>query len=202
MPRRGADGRCFSRSTTAASAPTIASLRCSRSFGWRGHFFITTGRIGSAGFVNEAQIRDLRRRGHVIGSHSSTHPTRMSYLPWEQMERRMVGEQVVSGRYSWRASEDRVCARWILLQEGGAGRGARAHRGAVQFGAWSARAFLLDGCLVAGRYAIMRDTPPAISGAIAGGSLLPRWKQSVLWKAKKIAKAAGGCAYLRVREAC
>ncbi len=54
--------------------------------GWRGHFFITTGRIGSPGFVDKAQIRDLQRRGHMIGSHSHTHPTRMAYVPWEQMQ--------------------------------------------------------------------------------------------------------------------
>jgi len=42
--------------------------------GWRGHFFITTGLIGAAGFLSADDIRDLHRRGHVIGSHSHTHP--------------------------------------------------------------------------------------------------------------------------------
>ena len=36
-------------------------------FGWRGHFFITTDRIGDPGFLNETQLLELHRRGHVIG---------------------------------------------------------------------------------------------------------------------------------------
>ena len=43
--------------------------------GWRGHFFITTAMIGEPGFVTSDDIRELHRRGHVVGSHSHTHPT-------------------------------------------------------------------------------------------------------------------------------
>ena len=42
--------------------------------GWRGHFFITTNMIGASRFVSADNLRDLRRRGHVVGSHSHTHP--------------------------------------------------------------------------------------------------------------------------------
>jgi len=42
--------------------------------GWRGHFFIITGRIGERTFLDAAGIRSLRRSGHIIGSHSRTHP--------------------------------------------------------------------------------------------------------------------------------
>src|SRR5204863_366926 len=38
--------------------------------GWRGHFFIVTGLIGSRAFLAPQQIRYLRGCGHVIGSHS------------------------------------------------------------------------------------------------------------------------------------
>src|SRR5882762_5740664 len=47
-------------------------------YGWRGHFFITTNWIGNRGFLDRQQIRELRNRGHVIGSHSCSHPSRMS----------------------------------------------------------------------------------------------------------------------------
>src|SRR5436309_14436796 len=36
--------------------------------GWRGYFFITTDRIGTPGFLTEAELRDLHARGHIIGS--------------------------------------------------------------------------------------------------------------------------------------
>ncbi len=42
--------------------------------GWRGHFFIVTGLIGHRTFLNAAAIRHLRQCGHLIGSHSHTHP--------------------------------------------------------------------------------------------------------------------------------
>ena len=42
--------------------------------GWRGHFFITTALIGTAGFLTKQDIGQLRARGHIIGSHSHTHP--------------------------------------------------------------------------------------------------------------------------------
>src|SRR5678815_3226811 len=46
--------------------------------GWRGLFYITTDRIGTTGFVSASQLRDLLARGHVIGSHSCSHPKRIS----------------------------------------------------------------------------------------------------------------------------
>jgi peptidoglycan/xylan/chitin deacetylase (PgdA/CDA1 family) len=53
--------------------------------GWRGHCFVTTGCIGRRGFLDNAQIRDLDARGHVIGSHSATHPTRFSACSYQEM---------------------------------------------------------------------------------------------------------------------
>src|SRR5438067_11261420 len=36
--------------------------------GFAGHFFITTNYIGTRGFLGERELRELRARGHVIGS--------------------------------------------------------------------------------------------------------------------------------------
>ena len=48
--------------------------------GWRGLCFVTTDFIGTRGFLDAAQIRELDARGHVIGSHSTSHPARFSAL--------------------------------------------------------------------------------------------------------------------------
>lgn len=53
--------------------------------GWRGHCFISTNAIGTAGFLSVAQIRELDARGHVIGSHSVSHPSRFSACGVEHM---------------------------------------------------------------------------------------------------------------------
>ena len=42
--------------------------------GWKGHFFILTSLIGTRTFVDAGDIKYLRSCGHVVGSHSHTHP--------------------------------------------------------------------------------------------------------------------------------
>jgi peptidoglycan/xylan/chitin deacetylase (PgdA/CDA1 family) len=53
--------------------------------GWRGHFFITTGLIGRRTFLTAGEIRQLRAAGHLVGSHSHTHPDIYRELGWERM---------------------------------------------------------------------------------------------------------------------
>jgi peptidoglycan/xylan/chitin deacetylase (PgdA/CDA1 family) len=62
--------------------------------GWRGHFFIVTNRVGQRGFLDRGEIRHLRQCGHVVGSHTHTHPNVFRELPWA----RMLEE--------WRVSQD------------------------------------------------------------------------------------------------
>ena len=53
--------------------------------GWKGHFFIVTNRIGQREFLDAGDIRHLRQCGHVIGSHSHTHPNVFRELEWGRM---------------------------------------------------------------------------------------------------------------------
>lgn len=53
-------------------------------YGFRGHFYIATDYIGTAGFLSEAQIKDLDKRGHYIGAHSGSHPQKMTDLTIEE----------------------------------------------------------------------------------------------------------------------
>ena len=53
--------------------------------GWRGHFFITTSLIGGRTFLDPGEIRQLRADGHLIGSHSHTHPDIYRELDRERM---------------------------------------------------------------------------------------------------------------------
>jgi len=47
---------------------------------FRGHFFIVTEFLDEDGFLSREQVQDLHERGHLIGSHSHTHPERISSL--------------------------------------------------------------------------------------------------------------------------
>jgi peptidoglycan/xylan/chitin deacetylase (PgdA/CDA1 family) len=167
--------------------------------GWAGHFFVTTDRIGTAGFLSKTQIQDLRRRGHVIGSHSCSHPTRMARCTREQLQREwrdsvrvladLLGEavpvaSVPGGYYSQTVGETAAEAgiRVLFNSEPTASLGR------------------VGECVLLGRYFVQRGMPAGISGAFAAGQLGPRWKQAAFWQMKKVAKAAGGGAYLRLRE--
>ena len=74
------------------ASTTAASRRCAWRTTWKkevgaGHFFITTNMIGSPRFVSADDLRDLRRRGHVVGSHSHTHPAVFRCLTEAEMLR-------------------------------------------------------------------------------------------------------------------
>ena len=62
------------------------------------------------------------------------------------------------------------------------------------------RSHQVDGCLVLGRYTIIRGMSPALAARIACGSRASRLRQFVFWNTKKILKLLGGEAYLRVRN--
>jgi len=55
--------------------------------GWKGHFFITTSQLGTRTFLDANETRYLHSCGHVIGSHSHTHPDIFKGIPYEQMIR-------------------------------------------------------------------------------------------------------------------
>lgn len=56
-------------------------------YGHQGVFFITTDYIGTPGFLNAAQVKELEERGHVVGSHSCSHPHNMAELSDEDIEK-------------------------------------------------------------------------------------------------------------------
>jgi hypothetical protein len=68
-----------------SSAMRVADVLESK--GWIGHFFITTNMIGQPHFLTAHEIRELSSRGHVIGSHSHTHPNIFYDLSDDEMRR-------------------------------------------------------------------------------------------------------------------
>ena len=65
--------------------------------GWHGHFFVTTARLGHRTFLDPAGVCELHRCGHVIGSHSHTHPDIFRELPFTTMlEEWLVSRDILS----------------------------------------------------------------------------------------------------------
>jgi hypothetical protein len=167
--------------------------------GWRGHFFVTTNWIGDPGFLNPQQIRELHARGHVIGSHSCSHPARMSKLSWGELlkewkescailsdilQESVVTASVADGYYSRKVGKAAAAAGIQVLFTSEP----------------TAKVSIVDGCLILGRYSIQSHTPASVSGAIAARNRWPRLRQAILWQAKKPVKALAGESYFTIRR--
>lgn len=54
-------------------------------YGFKGVFFIATTYINTPSFVTESQLLEMEQRGHVIGSHSHSHPENLASLSKEEI---------------------------------------------------------------------------------------------------------------------
>jgi peptidoglycan/xylan/chitin deacetylase (PgdA/CDA1 family) len=100
-------------------------------YGWPGYFFVATDWIGRPGCLNAARIRELDSRGHVIGSHSYSHPERMARQSWERLlaEWKASTEQLAS-ILGYPVKVASVPGRILFTPRGG-GRSGSGHRDIV-----------------------------------------------------------------------
>jgi peptidoglycan/xylan/chitin deacetylase (PgdA/CDA1 family) len=167
-------------------------------FGWKAHFLVTAGRIGTRGFLDRSQIRELHRRGHVIGSHSFTHPLRMAYCTAEELDKEwqrsvlslsdILGEpirvaSVPGGYYSRQVAIAAATAGIRLLFTSEPVTSSQT----------------VGGCLVLGRFTIKRGDDPRRSAAIVREDWQRKVREYLFWEVKKLAKALLGRAWLRAR---
>jgi peptidoglycan/xylan/chitin deacetylase (PgdA/CDA1 family) len=180
-----------------SSAETIADTL--EEFGCRGHFFVTAGYVGRPGFLDAGGVRRLRDRGHVIGSHSCTHPLLMARWPAARLRDEwsrsaailsdLLGEPIVAasvpgGHCSLNVVDAAADAGVWFLFTSRPTVAIRSHRHTF----------------VIGRYAVRRSTTADEAAAVAAGARLPRLRQLAWWDAKTAAKATAGTLYLKVRE--
>lgn len=167
--------------------------------GWRGHFFVTAGYIGKPSFLSREQIIELHRRGHVIGSHSTTHPSRMSHCrPAEMLEEWKTSIETLSGILGQQVKVASVPGGFYSREVAEAA--SRAGIEALFTSEPVTKCSRVEGCLVLGRYTVQRRTGPQRIAALASGHLTPRMKQLLFWNAKKITKSLGGEYYLKLRK--
>jgi peptidoglycan/xylan/chitin deacetylase (PgdA/CDA1 family) len=127
--------------------------------GWLGHFFVVTSLVGTVGFLDGEGIRRLRRAGHIVGSHSHTHPN----IFREQPPARMAEE--------WRVSCDRLAQLLgepcLTASVPGGDISARVLASADAAGLrylFTSEPVLIPhrvgDCLVLGRFSVKASTPP------------------------------------------
>ncbi|MGA2425333.1 MAG: polysaccharide deacetylase family protein [Terriglobales bacterium] len=67
----------------------IAAAPVLREFGFNATFYLTVGFLGTAGYLNPGQVRDLDAQGFEIGCHSMSH-SYLSDLPEQELKREVV----------------------------------------------------------------------------------------------------------------
>ena len=166
---------------------------------WRGHFFMTTGWLGEPGFLSADALRELVARGHLVGSHSHTHPLAMSSLSRTELQREwrdsseilagVLGEppaiaSIPGGAYSRTVAETagEAGVRALFTSEPTAG-------------VWQ-----VGPVTCYGRYTVQHRTPPDTALAFATGRGAASLRQRLAWDGKKIVKAACGPAYRELRR--
>lgn len=177
----------------------VQAARALEARGWRGSFFITTGRIGAPGFLTAEQVRDLAQRGHEIGSHSRSHPTYMGALDraalaaeWRESRadlERVLGHApevaaVPGGFLSAEVIEEAASAGYRMLLTSQPTVRPRTHAGMV----------------VRGRCTIWAATTPARAAAYARGDRRALASLWLAWQAKTAPKRVSPGAYEWVRR--
>ena len=166
--------------------------------GWRGWFFIATDSIDTPSFCTRAQLRELHERGHVIGSHSCSHPERISSCSREQLldewqRSRAVLAEIIGQPVMTASVPGGFYSREVA-------RAAAASGIEVLFNSEPTTSlFNVDGCLIVGRYNVYRGMPASDAASLVS-SPLRRWRQSAFWNAKKVAKTIAGPAYKGLRQ--
>jgi peptidoglycan/xylan/chitin deacetylase (PgdA/CDA1 family) len=181
-----------------ASAPTRI-LHALSERGWRAHFFVTTDFIGARGFSTPQGLRELHAAGHVVGSHSASHPLRMSRLSREAM------------CHEWRDSRARLedllgAAVTAASVPGGyysrTVASAAAESGIrVLFTSEPRRSVTtVAGIAVLGRFSVTRRTRDGDIVSLTSGHQGAALRQRLAWGTKKVAKRLGGAAWLVARR--
>jgi len=180
-----------------SSAVEIA--RILEGYGWRGHFFITTDRIGDKRFVSAGDLRSLAKAGHVIGSHSCSHP--------DPMSGRAYPELVDEWRRSRYALESILEVPVLSASIPGGFYSKEVARAAENAGYQflftsepRVRTWTIGGCLVFGRFMVKNGVDDSFPVRLLRSGSMERAKQRLWWEAKKVLKAAGGNLYFRIRS--
>jgi peptidoglycan/xylan/chitin deacetylase (PgdA/CDA1 family) len=168
--------------------------------GWAGHFFVVTDLVGTPGFVSWDDIRALAGQGHAIGSHTCSHPDRISACSVAQVESEWARSVELLADATGTAVISASVPGGYYSPVVGAAAAAAGIR--VLFTSRPVRAASpADGCLLVGRYAVRNTTTADEAAAAAAGDVRAWTRQRAAWEARAVAKKAAGRHYRRVRAA-
>lgn len=164
---QGATDRCLMLTFDDGGRSALdAAAELSRR-GWQGHFFIVTGRIGTPTFLSRDGVRQLHQAGHIVGSHSHTHPDIFRELsPQAMLAEWQTSAAVLSDLLGTRCESASVPGGEIsqAVLESGAAAGYR-YLFTVEP---RLRPYDVSGCRIFGRYMVKVGTSPSRTAQLAG----------------------------------
>jgi peptidoglycan/xylan/chitin deacetylase (PgdA/CDA1 family) len=196
--RTGLDGPSAAFSFDDGGSLSLRAAEQLEAHGWHGHFFVITGLLGSPGFLDADAVRELDRRGHVVGSHSHSHPSYMAQLPMAEIESewtrsREILADVLGKPPSHAAVPGGDVSPAVLRAAASAGY-------EVLMTSDPARRVERAGpLLVVGRYPVWGSTRPLTAAAYIDHRRA-RARLALSWKAKRAAKRMSPRAYERLRR--
>jgi peptidoglycan/xylan/chitin deacetylase (PgdA/CDA1 family) len=179
-----------------ASAPLAAEALERR--GWRGQFFVTSSRIGTPGFMTAEELRNLSERGHVIGSHSHTHPTYIGRLTRAELDEEWTRSRACLAEALGAAPLTASVPGGFLSDTVIAAAAAAGYR--LLFTSEPSARVCRRGLEVRGRYTIWASTPARVAAAYAEGDRLACGRLWLEWNAKKLAKRVNPSVYQALRH--
>lgn len=166
--------------------------------GWRGHCFISTDFIGTRGFLRRDQIRHLAHNGHLIGSHSASHPTRFSALPYSEMvsewsRSRQVLEDIVGQRIDTASVPGGYFSSAVA-------RAAREAGIRVLFTSEPVTRIGFEECVIVGRFTIRSGAAHDTAQRLVSAAPWARSLAWAGWNAKGLVKPLLGPSYTRLSD--
>jgi peptidoglycan/xylan/chitin deacetylase (PgdA/CDA1 family) len=167
--------------------------------GLRGHCFVSTDFIGTRGFLTAEQIRELDSRGHIIGTHSASHPQRFSALTPSEM------------RSEWSESRQKledILGRPVTVGSVPGGYFSTAVAKAARDTGLrtlftsepTAKPSAFDECRLVGRFTIRQGHPADMARRFAAAAPWARCRAWIGWNAKSIVKPVLGPSYARIAD--
>jgi|SaaInlStandDraft_4_1057021.scaffolds.fasta_scaffold01327_9 peptidoglycan/xylan/chitin deacetylase (PgdA/CDA1 family) len=167
--------------------------------GMIGHFFIIGDRIGKKGFVSESHLREMRSHGHIIGTHSFSHPSRISSLSSNKIKDEwengiQVLEDILSEKILVASIPNGYNSKLVMECASNAG---------------ISHIFTSDptikikknkNCSIIGRYPIQKQHDEDYVTSIVNRKFPIIARHAVEWRIKSIIRSVGGDAYLKVRK--
>jgi peptidoglycan/xylan/chitin deacetylase (PgdA/CDA1 family) len=161
--------------------------------------FITTGSVGRPGFLTAPQIRELDGRGHVIGSHSVSHPARFGLLSRREMvrewaESRKALEDMLGHAVATASVPGGYFSREVGLVAAECGLRLLFNSEPV------CSQYSIEGCTIAGRFTIRSGAAADLSQRLVHRAPWARSREWAAWNAKGLVKPLLGSSYPRVAD--